>query len=324
MTVTVTKKASNQIKISVIILFYYGERWIKKCVDSLLNQSLPKDSYEIILVDNGGSTPSVKDYEGKANLKVLFFKKNLGFALGNNRALPYADGDYILLMNQDIVVHYNCLAELIAAFEAASDAGTISANMLMVSSRNAIDPNCTIADEAGIYRLTRLGYAAYYTKKVEHDVEPVKFASGNALCFRKSVLNDIGNYLFDERLGSYAEDLDLSIRLQTTHWKMYVCPNAVVYHLRDDAFSGNATDMLKKLFHISSNRLLVFCENLSPFEFLKMLPLLIIGIPFKVSRSDNDPHFHVARFTVAAGLTPFIFIYFIIRLFNFRRTEIKP
>ena len=99
----------NKIKLSVIVLFYFGDRWIKECVQSLEKQSLPRSRYEVILVDNGGSTPSVKDYEGRPQVKVLHFSQNFGFAGGNNKALAHVNGDIILLMNQDVVVHFNCL-----------------------------------------------------------------------------------------------------------------------------------------------------------------------------------------------------------------------
>jgi glycosyltransferase involved in cell wall biosynthesis len=55
--------SKDKIQLSVIVLFYHGERWIKKCIQSLEKQSIPRSTYEIILVDNGGSTPSVGNYE---------------------------------------------------------------------------------------------------------------------------------------------------------------------------------------------------------------------------------------------------------------------
>ena len=44
---------ADEIKLSVIVLFYQGERWIDTCLASLEKQSLRRNSYEIILVDNG-------------------------------------------------------------------------------------------------------------------------------------------------------------------------------------------------------------------------------------------------------------------------------
>jgi GT2 family glycosyltransferase len=276
----------DKIQLSVIVLFYHGDRWIQKCIQSLQKQSLDRSTYEILLVDNGGSTPSVRNYEGQPNTKVLHYSKNHGFAGGNNKALAHAAGEFILLMNQDVVVHFNCLEELMTA---ATD------------------------KTVGLYKLTQFGYASYTEQQLDSHLVPVEFVSGNAMCFRKCLLNDVGSYLFDKRLVSYAEDLDLSIRVQNTNWKMFVRPKALVYHYRDEAFSGSPAEKLRKLFHISSNRLFVYYDNYPLGKFFLKLPALLLGIPLKVARPDGSSDFHFMNFLVALTLVPPIFAYFCFR-----------
>lgn len=311
-------KAQNKIQLSVIVLFYHGEHWIQGCIQSLQDQSLARSTYEIILVDNGGSTPSVKNYEGEPNTKVLHFSKNYGFAGGNNKALSHADGEFILLMNQDVVVHFNCLDELLTAAAQNPRAAVIAANMLMISSGTHINRYASPDKTVGMYKLTRFGYAAYTEQQYDSHLVPVEFISGNAMCFRKRMLDDVGSYLFDERLVSYAEDLDLSIRLKKTKWKMCVRPRALVYHYRDEAFSGNPAYKLRKLIHVSSNRLWVYYNNFTIARFLKRLPALLLGIPLKVARPDGSSDFHLFHFLVALITIPFIFSAFCVRLFTYR------
>ena len=308
--------STGELKLSVIVLFYHGERWIKACLESLENQSLAPSLYEIILVDNGGSTPSVGNYDRQPHTKVLYLEKNFGFAGGNNMALEHTEGNLVLLMNQDVVVHFNCLEEIVNAFDRYPHAGVISANMMMVSQRDKVDPHRPFNDITGKYKLTRLGYASYVTIKTNKNLSQVDFISGNALCFRKSILKDVKNYLFDARLGSYAEDLDLTLRLISTDWKMFVCRKALVYHYRDDAFSGSPLNMLRKLIHVSSNRLLVYYNNLSTKDFLLKLPILILGIPFKVARPDGASQFNLLYFLAALGSVPLIVTNFVFRAFK--------
>ena len=307
---------SAKIKLSVIVLFHHGERWIDSCVRSLESQSLNRNLYEIILVDNGGSTPAVKKYQDKDNVTIVYFSENYGFANGNNRTLAHARGEIIILMNQDVVVHHNCLEELLNAFAHYPEAGAISANMLMVSIKDVIDQYSALPETVGHYKLTRLGYAAYKVTKTEKDVVPVDFVSGNALGFRRSILKDIGNYLFDFRLESYAEDLDFSIRLNRTKWQMYVRPMALIYHYRDEAFSGRLSHQLWKLIHVSSNRLMVYYNNFSATKFLRKLPALLVGIPLKVARPDGERRFQTSKFMVAIGFLPIIFFYFGLKRFS--------
>jgi GT2 family glycosyltransferase len=307
---------SNKIQLSVIILFYHGERWIQGCMHSLQEQSIARSTYEIILVDNGGSTPSVKNYDGQPNTKVLYFSKNYGFAGGNNKALAHADGELILLMNQDVVVHFNCLEELMTAAALNPQAGVVSANMLMISTGTHINRYASADKTVGLYKLTQLGYASYTEQQLDSHLVPVEFVSGNAMCFRKCMLDDVGSYLFDNRLKSYAEDLDLSIRVQNTNWKLYVRPKALVYHYRDEAFSGSPAKKLRKLVHISSNRLFVYYNNYPLNKFFIKLPALLLGIAFKVARPDGSNDFRFMNFLVALTLIPSIFVYFCFRAFQ--------
>jgi hypothetical protein len=102
----------TKLQLSVVVLFYLGDKWIDICLKSLENQSLARNAYEIILVDNGGSTPSVEKYNGEPNVKVLRFDRNYGFTGGNNRALRHAAAELVVLMNHDVVVHHRCLQEI--------------------------------------------------------------------------------------------------------------------------------------------------------------------------------------------------------------------
>lgn len=301
-------------RLSIIVLFYQGEPWIDSCIHSLEDQSLHRNLYEIILVDNGGSTPSVDRHEGKRNTEVLHFSKNYGFSGGNNRALEYCNGDIVVLVNQDVVVHHYCLEEILHAFESRPEAGAVSTNMIMVSSDDIIDPYSSYTGGVGLYRLSPFGFASYSLQETEDPIVPVDFVSGNGLGFRKSIIDHVGGYLFDSRLGSYMEDLDFSIRLKRSKWKMYVKPEAILYHFRDYAFAGRPWYMLRKLIHVSSNRLIVYYNNLNASEFLRKLPSLIVGIPFKVARLDGDTHFSFFRFAIASGLAPIVLIYFLLRV----------
>ena len=311
--------AQNKIQLSIIVLFYHGERWIEGCIQSLQDQSLARSTYEIILVDNGGSTPSVKKYEGEPDTKVLHFSKNYGFAGGNNKALSHAAGEFILLMNQDVVVHFNCLEELMIAAEHNPHAGVISTNMVMISSSTYINRHASTDKTVGIYKLTPFGYAAYSVQETDSEMVPVEFISGNGMCFRRSVLGNVGNYLFDAELKSYAEDLDLSIRLKKTKWGMYVRPTAVIYHYRDAAFSGHPFVLFRKFVHISTNRMLVYYKNFSLGKFLAKMPLILVGVPLKVARPDGASKFHLLNFWVAFIFIPIILVNFCLKIIQFSK-----
>ena len=212
------------------------------------------------------------------------------------------------------MVHYYCLEKILNAFDSCPEAGVIATSMLMVSEQQKVDPFATIPKKAGYYQLTHYGFAQYNLKKPSRVIFPVNFVSGNGLGFRKIILNDLNNYLFDHRLVSYAEDLDFSLRVIKTQWKMYVHSEAILYLFRDDAFAGNPSRRLSKLIRISSNRLLVHANHSNLKVFLRQLPRLVLGIPLKVGRVDGERHFNFLRFIIALVLIPLVLLHFAMRI----------
>ena len=86
--------------ISIIIINYNGKTWLEKLFDSLLSQTYKK--FEIIFIDNNSQDNSVefvKNNYSDNRIKIIQSKTNIGFAGGNNLALQYAQGSYILLLN---------------------------------------------------------------------------------------------------------------------------------------------------------------------------------------------------------------------------------
>ncbi len=79
--------------------------------------SYPKNSYEIIIADNGstdGSEKIMKSYAKKYDhVKTIFNGDNLGFSAGNNRAIEQAKGTYVVVLNNDCVVGKNWLNALV-------------------------------------------------------------------------------------------------------------------------------------------------------------------------------------------------------------------
>lgn len=94
-------------KVSVIVPVYNVEKYIEKCLDSLLNQTL--EDIEFIIV-NDGSTDSSKEiinsYMEKSDKFKYYEKKNGGLSDARNYGLQFATGDYIAFLDSDDYVDY--------------------------------------------------------------------------------------------------------------------------------------------------------------------------------------------------------------------------
>jgi len=108
-----TSSKINMPEISVIICAYNHEKWIERCLRSLLHQSNIKPlDYEIILVDdcsNDNTKKILKNYKKFNNLKILFNKSNLGLPNSLNLAIQKSLGRYVVRVDSDDYVHRNFL-----------------------------------------------------------------------------------------------------------------------------------------------------------------------------------------------------------------------
>ncbi len=91
------------MKLSVVIPYYNGERWIGKCLDSLLNQDMPVSDYEIIVVDDGStnSVEMVQDYSKKHENIKYARQPNAGQSAARNHGLDMAKGEYVFFLDCD-------------------------------------------------------------------------------------------------------------------------------------------------------------------------------------------------------------------------------
>ncbi len=107
------------MKVSVIIPIYKVEKWIDRCVNSVLQQTL--QDIEIILVDDGSPDrcPDICDRykDSYTNIKVIH-KQNGGLASARNAGMQAAKGKYIFFLDSDDWIDPNTLAELVETAEA--------------------------------------------------------------------------------------------------------------------------------------------------------------------------------------------------------------
>lgn len=104
--------------ISVIVPVYNGEQYIEKCLTSLINQSYPKDRYEIIVVNNNSEDRTVELAE-PFNVLVLDENKRSSYA-ARNRGIEHAQGEIIAFIDVDCVATESWLGQASEAFVTAN------------------------------------------------------------------------------------------------------------------------------------------------------------------------------------------------------------
>ena len=101
------------VKISVIIPVYNTEKYLKECLDSIVNQTFT--DIEIICINDGstdGSLKIIKEYENNYKSVKVVSQKNSGLSASRNRGISLAKGDYIYFIDSDDILELTALEEL--------------------------------------------------------------------------------------------------------------------------------------------------------------------------------------------------------------------
>lgn len=224
--------------LSVIILNWNAREWLERSVGSALEQNTGGRPFEVLLVDNASRDDSV-DFvrERFPAARVVALPENLGFAGGNNAAIPMCQGNNILLLNPDTISHPGAFAAILDFLEAHPKCGIVGPKLL--NQDGSLQYSCRHFPslEAAIFRNTPIGRffsgnkatRDYLMKDVSHDsAMQVDWVSGAALTVRREVLDSIG--LLDERFFMFEEDVDLCYRARQAGWEVWYEPAGVITH----------------------------------------------------------------------------------------------
>lgn len=127
----------NKIKVSVIVPVYNSEKYLIKCVESLINQTL--DNIELIFINDGSTDESLRilnEYKKKYPLKInIITTRNNGIGSARNTGLKQAKGRYIFFVDSDDYIELNTL-ELMYNASIKNNADLVICNMNKVYEEN--------------------------------------------------------------------------------------------------------------------------------------------------------------------------------------------
>ena len=199
--------------ISIVISAYNEGNNILACVNSLKAQNLPRDDYEIIVVDNNSTDNTLDIVKNLGIIHTVEYKK--GPAAAKNAGIPLANGNIIAFIDGDCIATKDWLKNVVSGFD-NSDVGCI-AGCITAMEDNNISPLERF--------LIKKGHLSQ-KQHIEHPFLP--YATTANAAYRREVLDKVG--LFDEEL-LIGEDADLSWRMQLfTEFKVMYIPDAAVFH----------------------------------------------------------------------------------------------
>ena len=221
---------------------------------------------EIIVVDSG-SADNAADVARAAGCRVLTIGQNSGFAHAVNLGWRAATTPWVAILNSDVELHPAWLENLLACASAASFATGL---ILDANARTVIDGTYDLLTRAACAWRAGSGEIAPVTAELA--ARPIAIAPGTACLFRTDVLHRMAG--FDERYGSYLEDVDLGLRcLREGLGGVYV-PGAVAWH-HGSATLGRWNPKVVRL--ISRNQVTLVARHYDRALFRKCLWPILAG-----------------------------------------------
>lgn len=229
-------------ELSIIIVTHNVLEHLRRCLATVYASDFPA-GLEVFVVDNGtdDSLAMVAD-EFPSATRVLG-SPHIGFAAGNNLALPQARGRYILLLNPDTELTPTALADLYDAMEAHPRWGIVGPKLLradgsldLACRRSFPTPWNALMKASGLARRfprSRIvaGYNLTYVDPNES--HPLDAVVGAFMFMRAQALAQAGP--LDDSFFMYGEDLDLCYRIKQAGWQVWYWPAVAVRHLKGES-----------------------------------------------------------------------------------------
>ncbi|TYP95136.1 hypothetical protein LX73_0431 [Fodinibius salinus] len=246
---------------SIIIVSWNALGHLKNYLPSVAATSYP--NYEIILADNAsddGSKAWVQEHFPE--VKIAALDENYGYCGGNNRAVPYANGEILLFLNNDVRVEPDWLDGIADCFQRNEQTAAVQPKLLADKQPDHFE----YAGAAGGF-IDRFGYPFCRGRLFEtiekdqgqYDNETdIFWASGAALAVRKQQFQSLGG--FDEDFEFHMEEIDLCWRLWNTGYNIKYTPKSTVYHLGGGSMAMGSP---RKVYYNYRNNLRMLWKNCS-------------------------------------------------------------
>jgi len=264
--------------VSVVMLNYNGLKYLKRTISPILKLDYP--NYEFIIVDNGSTDGSIEFIKKLKKIKLIENKENLGYGKGKNIGVKHAKGEFVLLLDNDIVINNFLLIKILLKYLHSLK------NVSFLSFPMINDKEKKIKMYIYLYGL----FGPVYNK--EKEVKNIKSLSyfltasplGGNIFFNRKIRNKIGDY--DESQPYYLDDFDIGARSSIFGYDNYIITEDILTHLGDQGknnlevwswkynffFSGMSRVIIK---NYSLKNLMIIYPLFSIFALIKTLKYCI-------------------------------------------------
>lgn len=223
---------------------------LKKCLDSIYTKSTYKN-FEIIIVENNSADSATFEYYDKLksqydNLHVVIWKDKFNYSAINNFGVKCANGEYVLLLNNDVEVITPAWLEEMLMFAQRSDVGAVG-SMLYYPDKT-IQHAGVILGIGGVaghsHRYKSANNVGYFARA--SIAQNLSACTAACLMMRKAVFNEVGG--LDEEYAVAFNDVDLCMAIRKKGYLIVFTPYSELYHYESKSRGLEDTPEKQKRF----------------------------------------------------------------------------
>ena len=214
---------------SIIVPVHNQISYTQQCLRAIKNNTL--HPFELVIVDNGSSLDALLSVvyilSWFPQTMLLRNSANKGFTIAANQGIILARGEYIVLLNNDVLPHLQWLSKLAECAESDPLIGVVGPKVLVPGTDTIHAMGGMLFTREGTY--LPLGRGAGLNDPRFQDVLDCQYVEGSCMLVKRQVLDRVG--LFDEVFSpGYFEDADFCFRVREAGFRCVCCPDAVVSH----------------------------------------------------------------------------------------------
>jgi hypothetical protein len=225
---------------------------LERLLETVSQQTRQPD--EVVVVDNG-STDDAPDRGRSWGARVISLGRNRGFAAAVNCGIAACSADWVALVNSDVELCPDWLEKLLDAAQ-DTQASFCCGKLFKTGDRSILDGAWDLIAASGMPLRAGNGQpdsTAFGSRR------SIAMTSATAALYRRELFTSVG--VFDERYGSYLEDVDFSLRCAVAGFRGAYEPGAVAYHIGGASggamvrlFARNQVLLVRKLFPVELQR----------------------------------------------------------------------
>ena len=268
---------------SMIIPNLNGAKFLVNCLPSLITSLKPllkNHPFEIILVDNASTDDSISLFKKIFNsseirnfkFEIIQNNFNHGFAPSINQGISKSSYEWVVLLNNDIVISPDWFTKIIAQIKLNKDKYAVYCGTILTADGAKYESSGLNFNYKGKCQNINNGLPFLANAPTRQRTSlPIWGSSAALVIYNKKILNTIGG--FDNDFFAYEEDVDVALRLQLLNHKTLLVPNAISYH-----FGGGTSSKMGNFRQImdTKNWFYIIIKDYPMSIILKYLPQIFV------------------------------------------------